>query len=176
MGTRSVIAKPTQTGFSGRYHHWDGYPSGLGATLYDAYQGHFGGDLDAMCHFLLDEHPAGFWTIVGRDLSLPCGYFGRYTGSDERTLNPVCYCHGIRSDPAHEVTEKDAGTIGCEYAYVLSEQNGLDVMDILSSYTERGDKMIGLFGSGDPDSVWRRIARIEIGDPEPDWKAIEARV
>ena len=67
MSTRSVIARPTETGFLGRYHHWDGYPAGLGATLYENYRGHFQRDLDAMCRFLLDDHPAGFSTIVGRD-------------------------------------------------------------------------------------------------------------
>lgn len=34
MGTRSVIAIPEgKTGWRGRYCHWDGYPSGVGAAL-----------------------------------------------------------------------------------------------------------------------------------------------
>ena len=33
MGTRSVIAVKTDTGWKGRYCHWDGYPSGVGANL-----------------------------------------------------------------------------------------------------------------------------------------------
>lgn len=34
MGTRSVIAKPHGDGFMGKYCHWDGYPSGVGAALW----------------------------------------------------------------------------------------------------------------------------------------------
>lgn len=175
MGTRSVIAKPTKSGFTGRYHHWDGYPRGLGSTLYNAYQGHFGRDLDAMCNFLLNEHPAGFATIVERDLSLPCGFATRRAGSAERPLHPECYCHGSCSQSPQEITETDAAAIGCEYAYVLSEQNNDAVMEILSSYTGSG-KMIGAAGHGDPNASWRTIARIDLAGPQPDWKAIEARV
>ena len=34
MSTRSLIARKTEDGFEGTYHHWDGYPTGLGYTLW----------------------------------------------------------------------------------------------------------------------------------------------
>lgn len=34
MGTRSVVAVPLDGGFQGRYIHWDGYPTGVGADLH----------------------------------------------------------------------------------------------------------------------------------------------
>jgi hypothetical protein len=35
MSTRAIIAVGTQRHWEGVYHHWDGYPSGLGKTLFD---------------------------------------------------------------------------------------------------------------------------------------------
>lgn len=32
MSTRSAIARPAGDGWEGRYHHFDGYPSGVGAA------------------------------------------------------------------------------------------------------------------------------------------------
>lgn len=73
MSTRSVIARKTQTGFTGVYHHWDGYPSGLGAMLFELRNGHFKRDTQAMLRYLIDEHPAGWSTIINADFSLPSG-------------------------------------------------------------------------------------------------------
>jgi len=71
MSTRGVIARPNGDGFVGRYHHWDSYPSGLGRTLYRWAQQM---PLDQMLKMLIDEHPAGWSTIVGSDPSLTPGY------------------------------------------------------------------------------------------------------
>jgi hypothetical protein len=76
MSTRSVIARPWGKGFRGRYHHWDGYPSGLGAELYALAQpdGPFGGDTQKMLKVLIDEHPGGWSTINGADWSKKPGF------------------------------------------------------------------------------------------------------
>lgn len=71
MSTRGVIARQNGDGFTGRYHHWDSYPAGLGATLYQWAQRM---PLDQMLKVLIDEHPAGWSTIVNTDPSLPPGY------------------------------------------------------------------------------------------------------
>lgn len=77
MSTRAAIARPngeSESGaprFKGRYHHWDGYPSGLGATLFEIYRSVFDRDIEAMLKMLLDKHPAGWSTINGADWSLP---------------------------------------------------------------------------------------------------------
>jgi hypothetical protein len=78
MSTRAVIARPRGDGFAGRYHHWDGYPSGLGATLFWLSQPNdvrtdnnlpptpWDGDIEAMQKVLLDDH-TGWSTINGGD-------------------------------------------------------------------------------------------------------------
>ena len=74
MSTRACIARPYGEGFRGVYHHWDGYPSGLGASLYRLRWLRYGGDTEAMAAELIDAHPAGWSTINGADWSLPIGF------------------------------------------------------------------------------------------------------
>jgi hypothetical protein len=66
VSTRSVISRPTPRGggFSGAYCHYDGYPAHQGRILFHAVTGHFGGDPDAACRYLIDQHPAG-WVLHG---------------------------------------------------------------------------------------------------------------
>ena len=45
-------------------------------------------------------------------------------------------------------------------------------MVILSSYCKNGDKMIGAFGCGDPNAIWKPIAEIDLDGKEPDWEKI----
>src|SRR5438105_1543718 len=46
MSTRSIIARATGEGtFKGVYHHWDGYPTGLGKYLTKILADPFGKDL-----------------------------------------------------------------------------------------------------------------------------------
>lgn len=90
MSTRAVIARMSNGNplkFVGRYHHWDGYPSGLGAELYGLYRGHFDRDLDRMLAVLLDEHPAGWSTINDADWTLPIGFKDR---NDPKIRCTVC--------------------------------------------------------------------------------------
>lgn len=74
MSTRSAIARPAGDGWEGRYHHWDGYPTGLGSELWSLFHGRFEGDVEAMRRVLIDEHPAGWSTIVGADWSQEPGF------------------------------------------------------------------------------------------------------
>ena len=70
MSTRGAIATISKPeGFKGVYHHWDSYPTGLGATLYRLYNGHFQKDLPAMLKALINDHPAGWSTINDKDWS-----------------------------------------------------------------------------------------------------------
>jgi hypothetical protein len=75
MSTRSCIARLTgPETFKGVYHHWDGYPTGLGATLWRLYHGFFQQDLEKMLGFLIDSHPAGWSTINDADFTLEPGF------------------------------------------------------------------------------------------------------
>ena len=93
MGTRSVIARPTpEGGFCGIYCHYDGYPAHQGRVLFEAVTGHFGGDTDAACSYLIDQHPAG-WSVLHGDFTTPPGY---RLPTDPDDLRNQCYCHGDR--------------------------------------------------------------------------------
>ena|SRR5438034_893083 len=50
ISTRSIIARAAGEGtFKGVYHHWDGYPTGLGKYLTEILADPFGNDLPACC-------------------------------------------------------------------------------------------------------------------------------
>ncbi len=157
MSTRSVIARQVGDGFVGRYHHSDGYPSGVGAALYKLYNGHFKQDAKRMLEVLIDEHPAGWSTIVGRTLG-EVADFGKRIGFRERdhgtTDCPQCYCHGSRHEEAYEITDQDV-PFDIEYIYVINEHAAL--MTIISKHTD-------LFYT------------VRLDGPEPDWKAIENKI
>jgi hypothetical protein len=165
MSTRGAIARPDGDGFKGVYHHWDSYPSGLGNTLFKLARVQYRGDEEAMLKALIDDHPAGWSDLNGCNVERPEGSFGPISGGE-------CYCHG-RNDPAQEINEKNASACGVEYVYVIDIQTGN--MTILSSYNPSGSKMIGMFGSGNPDATWKPIAVVNLtGAPEPDWDLIES--
>lgn len=170
MSTRGCIARITSKEgepitFKGRYHHWDSYPSGLGATLYGLWRGHFKRDTEAMLTYLM-SHKAGWSTIQGCDFNLPAGY----VDFTKVAHGPVCYCHGQRSEEGFDVDEKNAAESGVEYVYAFTND---DRMLILSSYKANGKKMIGMFGCGDPDAVWHVIGEIKLGGKTPNWDSNE---
>ena len=138
MSTRAVIARPTDTGFTGVYHHYDGYPDGLGTSLFTLHRDHFHGDTAAMMKALIDDHPAGWSTICEVDFTLTPGYvrmpsidarhgtpqwqqaYEAYQHSED-ARRPQCYCHGERCDQARPITFP--GSLGmCEFAYIIDEQ------------------------------------------------------
>mgnify|MGYP001570175449 FL=1 len=170
MSTRGAIVRFTNgetTEFAGRYHHWDSPPPHLGATLWGLYHGHFAKDLRRMLEVLIDEHPAGWSTINGGDFSLSPGFDKGLKREDRR---PKCYCHGDRSEEAWLVTHENAAKSGCEYVYGFDEG---PTLVILSSYHADGHKMIGMFGTGDPEATWKEIGRVPLEGPEPDWDRIQ---
>lgn len=172
MGTRSVIARAMGDGFRGRYHHWDGYPTGLGKQLWELYHGHFGRNLAQMLKVLIDDHPAGWSTIVHKDFGLSPGYINLVLdGQHPEAKRPQCYCHGERHEVVNEFTERDAAVAGCEWAYAFDGE--LRIMNVLASLHEDGTKMVGWFGMGDPKSLWSLAGRVELEGPEPDWGIIE---
>ena len=167
MSTRSAIGRVTGPGkFSAIYHHWDGYPTGLGATLWELYHTHFKKDIEAMLKFLIDDHPAGWSTINGADFSLPAGY-NEDIGGREKPHGPSCFCHGGRNEEkGWVITEKNASGSGCEYVYAFTKKEGHNIMLVLS---KDGNKMVGFFGFGDKKATWKQIAEIDLdGKAGPD--------
>jgi hypothetical protein len=149
VGTRSVIARPTpEGGFTGTYCHYDGYPAHQGRVLHDAVTGHFDGDPDAACRYLIDQHPAG-WSVLHGDFAAPPGYRRH---PDPEDLRNQCYCHGDRHDPPRPpLTQQTAHEAWVDYAYVI----GPDRLQVLTS----------LHGG------WQPIAEPAWTD-SPDWDAI----
>ena len=167
MSTRGAIGRLLPDGsWQARYHHFDSYPSGLGRALYLAYRGFFNRSVERMLEYLVDEHPAGWSTIVDADFARTPGY-RNYDEIDDNA--PHCYCHGDRHEEAWEVTQENAAGSGVEYAYLF---DGTSRMRILSSYSG-AHKMIGMFGQGDPDSTWVEIAAVDLDGPEPNWQELD---
>jgi len=148
VGTRSVIARPAGDGWQGRACHYDGYPDHQGRVLFDAVTGHFAGDVNAACRYLIDEHPAG-WSFLGGDFTQPPGFHaaGNAGGRNQ------CYCHGDRDEPAESLLDPGtARACSTQYAYVLAS----DGMRVLRA--SRGG--------------WDQLAELA-WDDQPDWHAIQ---
>jgi hypothetical protein len=189
MSTRSCILRPglEHESPSGRYIHADGYPSGVGKTLYHAIREHFQGDIAAALKLLIDDHPAGWSALAGADFTLKPGFtnfsvpkkYRHKDGSTDWTAfwnsplqrRPRCYCHGQRHEERADLTLDKASSWGCEYAYVVSPESRK--LYVLSSYTKDGDKMIGMCGMGDEDAAWKLLAEVDLDGEEPDWEKLD---
>ncbi len=186
MSTPGTIARLSGLAplrFYGRYHHWQSTPSGLGRALWSLYHGHFHRDLGALLRVLLDEHPAGWSSLVGADFDLLPATEGGADGGYQppeaaQGFAPVCYCHGYgdRAEPDWEVTQANASWSGCEwaYAFVTAPRPEHEVMLVLSSYLGSGQKMVGSFGEGDSSALWAVVALVALHGCEPDWEGLDA--
>lgn len=188
MGTRGIIARPTPgDGFEGRYHHWDSYPTGLGATLYRLANEHFANDYREMVTTLIDDHPAGWSTINACNFDLEPGFGDAQvaeiltpTGERDwhamdtarrRIQQPRCYCHGERSEEASPLVTHDGQDGGAEYAYVIDPDSGN--MAVLEKFYADSSHATGWFGVSQGDAHWTILGLVPLGGPEPDWKLIE---
>lgn len=154
MSTRATIARATNLGgligWEGRYHHSDGYPEGLGAALFELWNGHFEKNTEAMMKFLLEDHQGGWSNIIGTDFNKPAGY-----GSPD---GPRCYCHGERSEGPYEMNrfpERPSQVGGDDYLYVLGK-----------------DKMV-IFK--DVNDTWQELATVKLDGPEPEWDKLRSQ-
>ena len=152
MSTRGCIARLTSKKgepitFKGRYCHWDNYPSGTGAVLFEKWRTEFEKNTEKMLSYLIDAHKAG-WSSV---------------------QNGECYCHSKGKSKKFDVDETNASGSGVEFVYAFTEE---DTMVVLSSYCANGAKMIGMFGCGDPNAEWKVIGEIKLDGKEPNWEAV----
>lgn len=152
MATRGLIGRMTRDGFEAVYHHWDSYPSGLGATLYQLYHGYFQQNLPVMLRVLIDEHRAGWSNITGTD-------FSKVPGFSEEEDRPGCYCHGDRDEPARVLITMQGDTLGAQYAYALDE----------SRHT------MHVFAWQATGEVWEEMAVVDLDGPEPEWERLDER-
>lgn len=144
MATRSMIGRFDENNrIVGRYVHWDGYPSGVGQTLHKAFAKHFGGSAEIMATYFIDEHPAGWSSVMNADFSLPAGFrevddkpspfifssSGEPISNPNYVNQPECYCHGSRQEPEDTLICNcgEGDNSGCqplsiEYIYGLAEE------------------------------------------------------
>lgn len=182
MGTRSFVAEPRGDSYAGRYVHWDGYPTHMGATLWRLVERD---GLERVRQVLLHEH-AG-WSNLKADYPDFTGVVADRNapyGSPERELWVWETCHSdgrfapvIGYGVAYTTTileghlgqaryqqVKDEDWItpegddyGTEWGYVLGE-GGLMVLKV----EWRGDRqpsahlLVGMFPWGvEPD--WEQV-------------------
>lgn len=191
MSTRAVIARTTgapssvtgQPHWEGRYHHFDGYPSGLGKRLYELAQQH---DLSWLLALLIDEHPAGWSNILTCDITATAGYREvNVQSSDdepawrdieahmrwERMQGPLCYCHGTRHEGAYPlITDASRDAWGTEWAYAIDAN-----VRTLAVYARRYDNTYPDLPYHPARAYWAHVATVALEGPEPDWLAMEGR-
>lgn len=116
MSTRSVIAVSNVTGtdFIGVFHHWDGYPSGVGKALYTLYRERFGRDLEAMTQTLIYDRPSGWDSIVANWTNSPEPL--KLFNEDQLQRNPPTF----NTDDSMIFMNKDSVFSTCRWVYVLS--------------------------------------------------------
>lgn len=185
MSTRGIIAFAKDSRhpelWEGRYHHSDSYPIDLGAYLFAAFRGYFKYDFVAMRQYLFEAHPAGYSTIVGADLSLPCGYSYDYAVGYEKDANgnsdfskPTpqgarCFCHGARSEEENTYTQSDdAGVSDAEWLYVLT-----NVEYTIELRVSRPIATGGTNSDEDAAYRWEEVARIDLFEKDPDWGKVQ---
>jgi hypothetical protein len=169
MSTRGAIAKPHGDGWIGRYHHSDSYPSGLGATLWEAYHGPFKGDAKAMQRYFVDEEPIAWSCVVGADFSLPPGWATggprsyRDRGDGETPSKPmICTCQ------ASAVKDAECSPLFIEWAYVLTDE-AMVIYQAKPAPYKRTPK-----GEVDPGYVHVLRHVIPWHGAEPKWDALES--
>ena len=118
MSTNACIAKRTANGWQGVIHHFDGYPSGLGKAIWNCVK-HFNGNWARATEYLIDDHPAGWSSIVQRDFNKKAGFDGD---------GPLCYCHGARNEDGQLITEENAESYLYVYAF---EDNIMHIMGVV---------------------------------------------
>lgn len=151
MSPRAAIARPTDQGWEGVYHHSDGYPEGLGRTLWRLVtdpKSPFHRHVPRLRRVLLEDHN-GWSTINGADWSLLPG-----STSDRSDRRPRCYCHGDGNEGAWPLSP-DGDLGGVEWAYVLHD----DALEVIAA---------GMDGICEPRG------RVPWNAPEPDWAQVEA--
>ncbi|MFH8991382.1 hypothetical protein [Streptomyces sp. NPDC017940] len=133
MSTGSCIARPTETGYTGIYVHFDGNPSGRLPLLLAAYQHRFARDVEVMSAHLIDQVTIA-WDELGTDLldGAPKTLLKALTGGERwpsREMDNIVTSDG--SPPQREViTEANSGSL--PWGYVLHPA-GIEVISLYAA-------------------------------------------
>lgn len=153
MSTRAIIAHATVPGsgdWQGVYHHFDGYPTGLGARLHQLCREHFDGDPDALARYATREHSS--WSLI------------LAPGEQPEYGHAACHCHGDHAQPddgqRYRPADLDDPDVRpyIEWVYVIDPAHL-----IVLAPAERSFKPVGhVAWAEDPDD--EEWTRIECGD------------
>ncbi|MFE0772189.1 hypothetical protein [Streptomyces sp. NPDC058861] len=135
LSTASFVARPTPSGYSGVYIHFDGAPNSKMPFLLASFQYRFGRDLEAMTRHLVDDVAIG-WEELGSDLldGAPPEIAGPLTGGaswPSTTLDNLATPDGSPLTRM-SVTEATLHDMGVEWGYVLRPE-GIEVIHALSA-------------------------------------------
>lgn len=169
MSTRAAIGRVDGDSFEGRYHHSDGYPTGLGQRFYE--RARDAEDLRAFLAYIVDEHRAGWSHLAYVDeteSNMRLGDLPAEYGAD------ACYCHTYGSEKDNSEPIRDCDLF-IEWAYAINPDTRM--MGVWASvYTGETVTVEGAYGSWDePVYTGRLIAIVSIDDPAVDWAQIEQR-
>jgi len=200
VSTRSCIAQwlPGSHRWRGVYHHWDGYPSGLGCYIFRAIRYRFK-DVQSFLDYAL-AHDGGWSHIYPAAVVTASPKGGETFG---RARRPQCYCHGYFATrdeirPGHgmgiiegcECREKpyipgqgdppSCDPLSIEWVYVLDpetrtmtilEAYGEDIPGTVAWWTLRPDGT----REAQPQRAYRHRLRdvVALDGPEPDWWRME---
>ncbi|MEU2874098.1 hypothetical protein ABZ769_33700 [Streptomyces olivoreticuli] len=116
LATRSFIARPTETGFTGIYVHRDGYPSHRLPLLLAAYQHRFAGDVEAMSQHLVANVAVG-WSELGTDLldGTPEALRNELTGGESHLSSELDNLITPDGSPPERMTVTEGATSGLDW-------------------------------------------------------------
>ena len=152
MSTRAAIARRHEDGWIGVYHHFDGYPTGLGAHLWELLHSRYRGDMGQLVADVIDAHPGGWSHLMEGPILKPIP--GRHALSCEVTGHgPACYCHtyaaaGYGDNVIHgcecgnpAITEPSCDPLFIEWVYVFdTNRNILEVLTSVATHTRLNGK------------------------------------
>lgn len=112
MGTRSIVGLKTGKGWFGRYVHWDGYPSGVGAAVWHIAR--------------RDGLAKATSTLLTENFSWSTLTAQKEPNTEEFGYDPECFVKGYGYKHADanfdDIITDDGDKWGTEWAYIISRE------------------------------------------------------
>lgn len=154
MATRGCIAYLSGNDIRGVYHHYDSYPSGLGAALFH-FRNNVFGSTDIMLDELIDKTPNG-WKSISRTTTAN-NVRQKAFNLQGKLVNLVC---------PGPINLADLASYDIEYAYIFFDSS----MTIIGK-AKRFDSSNQYYKEYYTGYVM--LGNIDLNGEEPDWKCNE---
>jgi len=180
MSTRAAIAFKTEEGWSGVYSHWDGYPTSLGARIWDT----------IMKEFILNKGEIGIANDGSRSLQSFVDVYIKGHRGGWSSFPETCYCH----DPEFVMRDGDktqeefmdqdhSDPLFIEWVYIIDPD--MKTLTVLTHGRSKGlehnkvvDKKTGEVRKWDsPKYAHYPVVVLSLNPDiaEPNWEAIEKK-